>query len=263
MASPFTTRVSPLRTGDVLRGASPFTVAATVSATFSSSGALLPPVLPASGVVAATFSATAAPTGSLPAAGEVLGTFSGTVAIGDLDLVATLSATFTATASGGTSVVFTGGALVASFSATGTPVETLGGTAGMLTATFSSQGAPTPPASPVILFVAQEREAGTVYCYPKTFQMLTTEVWPLGFDMTALLDNAALSNPQATLYDINTNKTVSLEDLANGQGNIITQIVRGSQLTAPHGYRLTVTCGAGDDQTVSTVLLLNVAVPSP
>lgn len=95
---------------------------------------------------------------------------------------------------------------------------------------------------------------------PGGFIMATSETWPLGFDTTNLLINDEVpSLPVSTLTDLFTGETVTLEDEPYIIGNVVTQVVRGSQLTAKHQYSLAV--GFTLDAVTIPVMVLTINVP--
>lgn len=87
--------------------------------------------------------------------------------------------------------------------------------------------------------------------------MQTTETLPLGFDATALLSGAqTISAATTVLTDIATGKAVTLANGPSVNGNVITQIVVGSQLAGGHSYRLVASFTAGDDEIWSMPLVI-------
>ena len=66
--------------------------------------------------------------------------------------------------------------------------------------------------------------------------------------------------PSSTLVDTTTDQTVSLQDAPSVSGNVVTQIVRGSALTANHVYQLIVTYTAAANTVLTTVTVINVPI---
>lgn len=65
---------------------------------------------------------------------------------------------------------------------------------------------------------------------------LATIAWPC--DVTAQAGAGAPTSPSTVFLDLTTGTTVVLADRPTISGNVISQIVRGSVLTAGHSYRL-------------------------
>lgn len=102
-----------------------------------------------------------------------------------------------------------------------------------------------------------------IFTEPKTLVMGTTMQLKLGFQ-ASLGAGITIVSATTTLYDLNTNETVTLSDAPTFTGAVISQWVRGpTQLSAQHGYRLTVSYTTSDGQTNAGVLLINVPIPTP
>jgi len=98
----------------------------------------------------------------------------------------------------------------------------------------------------------------TILVSPPSFVMQSSEELPLGFDATALLlSGQTVSSPTTVLTDLTTSTTITLANAPTVSGNIVTQVVVGSQLTADHVYRLVVTFTAGTDTTWSMPLQIS------
>jgi cellulase/cellobiase CelA1 len=99
----------------------------------------------------------------------------------------------------------------------------------------------------------------TIMVSPPNFEMQTTETLPLGFDATALLSGAqTISAVAVVLTDIATGVAITLANPPSVSGNIISQIVVGSQLVAGHSYRLVVTFTAAASEIWSMPLRITV-----
>lgn len=99
-------------------------------------------------------------------------------------------------------------------------------------------------------------------CVPPVWVMATTEEMPLAFDTTNVLENAQVPyGPTCVLTDVSVGRglIVDLPTDPTVSGNIVTQQVDGSALTAGHIYTLAVTFSAAAD-TVWT-MLLTIRVP--
>jgi hypothetical protein len=98
-----------------------------------------------------------------------------------------------------------------------------------------------------------------IFVTPATAVITTLETWPWGFDATNLLaEGDSITSPVSVMVDTNTGAAVTLSDSPTIDGNVITQIVRGSELTAGHSYRLTVTFTASANTVPAMPLLVNV-----
>lgn len=94
---------------------------------------------------------------------------------------------------------------------------------------------------------------GPIGTNPAAVGMATTDVIPYGVDMTnALPSGGSVSGVTCLLTDLRTGQKITLEDNPTVAGNVVTQIVRGSQLVAGHYYRLTIVFSAATN-TVLTV----------
>lgn len=89
---------------------------------------------------------------------------------------------------------------------------------------------------------------------PRTWTMATSESSPLGFDPTPLLlPGQNVASVSSVLTDLDDDSVIELLDEPTIAENVITQIVRGSELVATHQYQLAVTVTV-DDNTVWTML---------
>ena len=99
----------------------------------------------------------------------------------------------------------------------------------------------------------------TIMVSPPATTMQTTEELPLGFDTSALLElGQSVTMPSATLTDLTESTTITLANRPSVNGNVITQIVDGSQLSGNHVYRLTVSFTAAADTNWSMPLQITV-----
>ena len=99
----------------------------------------------------------------------------------------------------------------------------------------------------------------TVLVTPSTFEIQTTETLPLGFDATALLSPGdTISASGSVLTDIATGLAITLAHVPTVYGNIITQVVVGSQLAPGHEYRLVVSFTAAANEIWSMPLIVSV-----
>jgi hypothetical protein len=97
------------------------------------------------------------------------------------------------------------------------------------------------------------------YVSPSPFAVFRSEVWPLGFDATALLAvGDTISTPAAVLRDVKARSVVVLAHTPTVVGNVITQIVDGSQLIAGKEYRLEITFTANTNKIVTMPLVISV-----
>lgn len=96
---------------------------------------------------------------------------------------------------------------------------------------------------------------------PRQTSMATSETLPMGFDTTPLLQELqAPVSASSVLTDLSDgDAVVELLDTPTILDNEITQIVRGSELTATHQYQLAVTFVV-DAATVWTMFLV-IVVP--
>jgi len=94
---------------------------------------------------------------------------------------------------------------------------------------------------------------------PASFSMLTTETLPLAFDASTLLaDGESVSDVSVTLVSLGDASTVDLADDPSVAGNVITQVVDGSQLSPDQRYRLAVTFQAATDKVWTLPLVITV-----
>lgn len=92
---------------------------------------------------------------------------------------------------------------------------------------------------------------------PASFVMATEESWPLGFDTSAVLEDGDTPSSAVVVFtDIGTGKTITLSDAPSITGNVIVQIVRGSQLLGGHKYTLAVSFTVNVDTVALMVLSL-------
>lgn len=89
---------------------------------------------------------------------------------------------------------------------------------------------------------------------PAAIHMATTDVLPLEVDMTAQLPaGGSVGTPACTLTDRADGTVVTLADEPVVAGNVVTQPIRGSALTARHVYQLRVVYAASESVTLTTV----------
>ncbi|MGC8489660.1 MAG: hypothetical protein ACP5QO_15780, partial [Clostridia bacterium] len=86
---------------------------------------------------------------------------------------------------------------------------------------------------------------------PGEFVMGTAEVLPIGIDVSALLQTGeSVSSPSVTATDVGTGLPVTLADAPAVSGTVVTQILRGSEFTAGHAYRIGLVFNAAPSVTV-------------
>jgi len=92
---------------------------------------------------------------------------------------------------------------------------------------------------------------------PPSRDMATSETLPFGFDVSALLlGGESVTLPTSTLRDTQKNTNVAGLAAPTVSGNIITQSVVGSSLTAGHTYWLVVSFQAATGKIWSVRLVL-------
>ena len=97
---------------------------------------------------------------------------------------------------------------------------------------------------------------------PATFTMSVTETLAFPIDMSAYLSSGqSVASPTATLVRLDTNVAVTLSDNPSTSGNVVTQIIRGSELVANERFRLTVNFTASPSSNIWAAELIIVAVP--
>ena len=96
---------------------------------------------------------------------------------------------------------------------------------------------------------------------PPALVMATTDTLPITFDTSPLLRvGETPSAYSATLLDTTSGKDVALSDPATLAGNVIEQIIRGSELIAKHVYIITWIFTAAVDTVWTEVTQLNVPI---
>jgi hypothetical protein len=98
---------------------------------------------------------------------------------------------------------------------------------------------------------------GALATNPTNLPQSTSDTIPYGVDCTnaiSTISGGSVSSPVTKLFDMTAQQTITLQDSPTLSGNIVTQIVRGSVLTANHQYRLSVQFTAATS-TVLTVFL--------
>jgi len=94
---------------------------------------------------------------------------------------------------------------------------------------------------------------------PSQVSQATSETLPWKFDVTKLLQvGDTVTSPTSVFTDLTIGSDIVLPDLPAASGNVVTQIVNGSVLTAGHQYRLVVSFVANAFTTWSVPLLLTV-----
>lgn len=96
------------------------------------------------------------------------------------------------------------------------------------------------------------------FTVPDTTTVLTTDLIPIGFDYSAnIAPGDALGPVASTLTNVLTGTPITPADAAAISGNLVIQIVRGSQLTAKQSYRLDVTAVLNAGKTITGSLYVN------
>lgn len=91
---------------------------------------------------------------------------------------------------------------------------------------------------------------------PPSFEMATTETWPLGFDFTNLMSPGdAVSGVSVLLVDLNFSTSAVLIG-ASHSGNVVMQVLAGTSLLAGHKYRLEVTATLNTDKVATLPLIV-------
>lgn len=81
-----------------------------------------------------------------------------------------------------------------------------------------------------------------IFTVPDSTTIVTTDKLPIAFDYTAnVAVGDTLSSPTTVLTNVLDGTTITPSDAPTVSGNLIIQIVRGSQLTAKGTYRADVT----------------------
>lgn len=94
---------------------------------------------------------------------------------------------------------------------------------------------------------------------PPTKQQATTETIPWDVDMTPnLAPDTEPTDVACTFTDFTpaVPQDITLEDEPTVDGMIVTQVIRGSYLTAGHSYQLLVTYNAGGSTVLSSILTI-------
>jgi len=74
---------------------------------------------------------------------------------------------------------------------------------------------------------------------PSSFLMASAEILPIGIDVTALLSTGqSIGEYSITVTDYATASPVTLADTPAVSGNVVTQIIRGSELQPSSTYRV-------------------------
>lgn len=87
---------------------------------------------------------------------------------------------------------------------------------------------------------------------PPEFRMARSERFPLAFDVSN--EGSSPTSPAFVMTDANDGTVVTLDDEPTTNGNVVTQIVNGSALTAEHSYELALTCVINPATTITMVL---------
>jgi hypothetical protein len=96
-----------------------------------------------------------------------------------------------------------------------------------------------------------------LYVVPGLTTIATTETLPIAFDFVQnIVPGDAPSASVGKLYDSLDNSLVTPTDPATVSGTQVIQIVRGSQLTAKHTYRLDVTTTLNTAKTITGSLVV-------
>jgi hypothetical protein len=94
---------------------------------------------------------------------------------------------------------------------------------------------------------------------PPSRRQLTTDIIPWAVDFTEQLQTGqTVTSPSTKMIDQGTGATITLSDAPSVAGNIVSQVVRGSELTAGHRYWLIFNYVAGVLTTLGAVLEIDV-----